>query len=96
LKKLEAASKRNRAIGDVRGLGLMCAIELVSDPAKRTPIQIDKSNAIVEELRKRFVLAGKAGVFGNVLRFKPPMCINKQDVDYVVAALEDSLKTVGV
>jgi len=38
------------------------------------------------------VLSGKGGLKGNVLRIKPPMCINKKDVDQAVTVIAEVLK----
>lgn len=37
------------------------------------------------------VLVGKGGLYGNVFRIKPPMCITEEDVDYLLYALDKSL-----
>ena len=47
---------------------------------------------ILETMRELGVLVGKGGLFGNVLRIKPPMCITAEDVDFLLWALEESLK----
>jgi alanine-glyoxylate transaminase/(R)-3-amino-2-methylpropionate-pyruvate transaminase len=41
------------------------------------------------------VLVGKGGLFGNTLRIKPPMCITKDDADYLVAMLDEALGEVA-
>ena len=42
-------------------------------------------------MKDRNVLIGKGGLFGNTLRIKPPMCITKDDADYMVAMLDEVL-----
>ena len=42
-----------------------------------------------------FPTVGKGGLFGNTLRIKPPMCINKDDADYLVAMLDEVLTETG-
>jgi alanine-glyoxylate transaminase/(R)-3-amino-2-methylpropionate-pyruvate transaminase len=41
------------------------------------------------------VLIGKGGLFGNTLRIKPPMCINRDDAAYLVAMLDETLTEVA-
>ena len=48
----------------------------------------------MERMKERGVLIGKGGLFGNTLRIKPPMCITKDDADYLVAMLDEVLSEV--
>jgi alanine-glyoxylate transaminase/(R)-3-amino-2-methylpropionate-pyruvate transaminase len=48
----------------------------------------------MERMKERGVLIGKGGFFGNTLRIKPPMCINKDDADYMVAMLDEVLSEI--
>jgi alanine-glyoxylate transaminase/(R)-3-amino-2-methylpropionate-pyruvate transaminase len=50
---------------------------------------------VMERMKERGVLIGKGGLFGNTLRIKPPMCINKDDADYMVAMLNEVLTELG-
>jgi len=77
-------------IGDVRGMGLMLGVELVSDRTRRTPASAEAA-AVMEALKYRNVLIGKGGLYGNTLRIKPPMCITKDDAAYMVAMLDEVL-----
>ena len=43
-------------------------------------------------LQNRGVLIGKGGLQGNTLRIKPPMCIDKKDVDMAVQAIDDAIR----
>jgi len=74
-------------IGDVRGKGLMTGIELVRDRKSKEPAT-DECVRIFERSRELGFLTGKGGLYGNVLRIKPPFCINKQDVDFIIEVLD--------
>uniref|UniRef100_A0AC35TYP3 Alanine--glyoxylate aminotransferase 2, mitochondrial n=1 Tax=Rhabditophanes sp. KR3021 TaxID=114890 RepID=A0AC35TYP3_9BILA len=80
----------SKLIGDVRGKGLMIGFEMIDEEGKFLPS--DRSAAIFEDIKDQGVLVGKGGAKGNVLRIKPPMCINKQNVDQCVDAIASALK----
>jgi len=90
---LEDLASKHKLIGDVRGLGLMLGIELVKDRVTKEPAKAETA-WILEEMKKRQVLIGKGGLFGNCLRIKPPMCIAKEDADYLVAMLDEVLSVL--
>jgi len=82
-------------IGDIRGPGLMTAAELVEDPATKKPAP-DEAGRLCEEGLKRGVIFGRnryAGK-GNVVKIKPPLNIEKEQVDKIIDVFEESLKTV--
>ena len=81
---LEQLQKEHPRVGDVRGMGLMQAIELVKDPKTKEPDPAS-ANKILEAARKRGLLLGKGGTFGNVLRIAPPLIVNKEQI---IQALE--------
>lgn len=84
---LRELQKRHDIVGDVRGMGLMVGVELVKDRTTKEPAT--KQTAIVlESARKMGVLIGKGGLYGSVLRIKPPMCITKEDIDYGLEVLD--------
>ncbi len=93
LAELSALAKRHESVGDVRGAGLFIGFELVSDRTKKTP---DKALAlnVIEKLRDRRVLTSVAGPFGNVLKLRPPLAFQVQDIDWLVGALDDALTEV--
>ena len=84
---------KHKVIGDVRGMGLMLGMELVKDRATKEPGR-EECAALHEGLRERQVLVGKGGLFGNVLRIQPPLCVTKDDLDYAVSAMDDVLSTI--
>ena len=91
--KLEALKEKYPIIGDVRGMGLMQAIECVED--RKTKVPAPKAVLkVFEETRKRGVLIGKGGLFGNVIRLGPPLIASKSDIDELVAALDAAFATV--
>ncbi|MBL8745715.1 MAG: aspartate aminotransferase family protein [Phycisphaerae bacterium] len=90
LSGLRDLQKRHAMIGDVRGRGLMVGVELVEDRTTKTPATA-KCAAVFERCRELGVLVGKGGLFGNTLRIKPPMCITRADLEYLVRCLDISM-----
>ncbi|MFO0994389.1 MAG: aspartate aminotransferase family protein [Hyphomicrobiales bacterium] len=87
---LERLHHKHEIIGDVRGHGLMLAIELVTD--RRSKIPATKETAeIFEKTRENGLVVSKSGTDRNILRMVPPMCIQESDVDRMEDALERSL-----
>lgn len=82
--------ERHELIGDVRGLGLMLGVELVTDRIRNTPAKAECA-AVHEKCRELGLLIGKGGLHGNILRIKPPLCITPQDADFLVETLDLSL-----
>jgi 4-aminobutyrate aminotransferase len=91
--KLEELKEKYAVIGDVRGMGLMQAIECVKDRITKEP---DPQSVlrVFEETRKRGVLIGKGGLYGNVIRLGPPLIASKSNVDELVAALNSAFETL--
>ena len=90
---LEALQRRHAAIiGDVRGLGLMQGLELVGE--NKTPDAATVAR-ILEITRRRGVLVGKGGLWGNVLRIAPPLVATDADIDELLAALGGAFDEVA-
>lgn len=87
---LNELAQKHAIIGEVRGMGLLLGVELVRDRVTKEPAKAEAAT-VLEEMKKRHVLIGKGGLFGNTLRIKPPMCITKDDADYLVAMLDEVL-----
>lgn len=77
-------------IGDVRGMGLMLGVELVRDRTSKEPANTEAAD-VMERLKDHGVLIGKGGLYGNTLRIKPPMCLTKDDADYLADCLDQTL-----
>ena len=80
-------------IGDVRGMGLMQALELVDDRKTKAPSPT-KTVALMEAAKRQGLLIGKGGLYGNVLRIAPSMLITKAEVDDGLARLGRALAEV--
>jgi 4-aminobutyrate aminotransferase-like enzyme len=91
--KLRELQKHNPLIGEVRGLGLMIGVELVKDK-KLTPAT-SEAEAIRDALLRQGVLVGVGGVYGNVIRFQPPLIITRQQIDRAIAAFAAALQEVA-
>lgn len=91
---LEGLMHQHQLIGDVRGAGLMLGVELVLDRETKEPAPAETAT-VLEAARELGVLFGKGGLYGNVLRIKPPMCITEDDVDFAVGVLDMALKVVA-
>ena len=89
---LESLQRRYpNKIGDVRGKGLMQALELVVDEkgGDRTP-DPQCVGRLFEETKKRGLLIGKGGLNGNVIRIAPSLTIGEAEIDEGLATLTES------
>lgn len=84
---LEGLMSTHPIVGDVRGMGLMLGVELVKDRGTKAPAP-EAALRVIEECREMGVLLGKGGLFGNVLRIKPPMCITEKDADFALEVFD--------
>ncbi len=92
--RLLELQEKHKLIGEVRGLGLMLGVELVRDRKTKEPANTETAK-ILELCKDRGLLIGKGGLFGNTLRIKPPMCITKNDADFMVDCLDEVMELVG-
>ncbi len=84
--RLKELKERFQVIGDVRGMGLMQAIELVKNRETKEPAP-DVAVQLMEETKARGLLIGKGGLYGNVLRLGPPLNITTEQIDQGVDSL---------
>ncbi len=91
--KLEELQQKYPLIGEVRGMGMMQALELVKDRQTKEPAA-PETNAVLEAARNNGLLVGKGGMYANVIRMAPPMNISKADVDEGIRLLDKSFSEV--
>jgi alanine-glyoxylate transaminase/(R)-3-amino-2-methylpropionate-pyruvate transaminase len=84
---LERLKSNHESIGDVRGKGLMIGVELVKDRKTKEPAR-EECTRVLEHAKDLGLLLGRGGFYGNVLRIKPPMCITRADVDFMLEVLD--------
>jgi 4-aminobutyrate aminotransferase len=87
---LEALAERHALIGQVRGMGLMQALELVEDRGTRAPAPA-RAGRLLERARQEGLLVGKGGLYGNVIRIAPPMLVSEEEVDDALRLLDRAL-----
>ena len=88
--KHQLAELNHPAIGDVRGSGLLLAVELVSDRASKTP-RHEGVRPVLERMREAGILVGSAGGKGTTLKIRPPLVVSESEIDRFVAALTQSI-----
>ena len=90
---LEKLKAKHKIIGDVRGKGLMVGIEMVRDRVTKEPAKAECAE-VLEHCREMGLLIGKGGLWGQTIRFAPPMCINQQDADFIVEVFDAAFAKV--
>ncbi|HSM85873.1 MAG TPA: aminotransferase class III-fold pyridoxal phosphate-dependent enzyme, partial [Candidatus Limnocylindrales bacterium] len=91
---LEGLKEKFEPIGDVRGMGLLQALEFVKDRAGKEPSP-EMTNKFMEECRNRGLLVGKGGLYGNVVRTSPPLNISKADVDEAIRIMDQAMSAIS-
>ncbi|TPI40373.1 aspartate aminotransferase family protein [Mesorhizobium sp. B3-1-9] len=89
--RLQELKKDFPLIGDVRGQGLMLAIELVKDRATKEPAP-EATLQVFEETRRQGLVASRSGPYRNVIRMCPPLCLSMADLDNVVDSFVRSFR----
>ena len=90
---LDDLQKKHGLIGDVRGKGLMIGIEFVKDLRTKKPAS-DEAKKMVNLLKEDGVIIGLGGLFGNVLRLQPPLCINEEQANIVLDKIDINLSSL--
>jgi 4-aminobutyrate aminotransferase/(S)-3-amino-2-methylpropionate transaminase len=80
-------------IGDVRGVGPMMLMELVKDPVAKTPAP-DETLGVTNECFKRGLIAIRAGLYSNCIRFLPPLNITDEQIDEGMGVIAEAVRVV--
>jgi 4-aminobutyrate aminotransferase-like enzyme len=89
---LESLKQKYPVIGDVRGMGLMQALELVGE--NKSP-DTDSLRRLFEATRKHGLLIGKGGLMNNVVRIAPPLNVSRDQIDHALKVLDQSFAQLG-
>jgi len=89
--RLGEMQERHDVIGDVRGRGMMNAIELVNDRETKEPLDGPTGNAIVRRCLEEGVVILKAGTYDNVIRLLPPLTIDEGLLDEGLDTLDEAI-----
>lgn len=90
-KGLHELQKNYPIIGDVRGKGLFLGIELVKNPSTKEPAAAE-ATYLANRMRSRGILISTDGPDYNVLKVKPPLCIETRDLERVLETMDVLLK----
>jgi 4-aminobutyrate aminotransferase/(S)-3-amino-2-methylpropionate transaminase len=90
--RMQAWQQRWDAVGDVRGLGAMLAIELVHDRDTKDPAP-ELASQVVEAAAERGLLLLKSGIYSNCIRVLVPLVISDSELDEALGVWEDALGT---
>jgi alanine-glyoxylate transaminase/(R)-3-amino-2-methylpropionate-pyruvate transaminase len=93
---LESLRAKYSAIGDVRGRGLMQGLEIVRDEkaGDRSP-DVDATLRLFESTKRRGLLIGRGGLFGNVLRIAPALIVTRRQIEDALAILDLAFADLG-
>lgn len=88
---LESLQQRFECIGDVRGKGLMVAIELVTDREAKTPAHEERNNIIMAAFERGLLLLGCGA---NSIRFSPALTVTGEEIDTCLTILEEAIEEI--
>jgi len=84
---LRAVQDKHDCIGDVRGIGLFIGVDLVSDQTSRAEATALATH-VKNHMRDKRILLGSEGPHDNILKIRPPLTIQPDDVDMIIATLD--------
>lgn len=78
-------------VGDVRGLGLLVGVELITDPETKAgfPTSFKVVDRMTEKFRRRGLLLGMLSP--QILQMAPPLCVTRDEIDQIVAGVGSAL-----
>ncbi|MEC7843851.1 MAG: aspartate aminotransferase family protein [Actinomycetota bacterium] len=94
---LEAVAGETPWIGDLRGRGLMVALEIVGDETESGSVEPypERAAEFLEICKDLGLLLGKGGVFGNVIRITPMLNVNDEEIDQGIEIIIKAIRALG-
>jgi 4-aminobutyrate aminotransferase-like enzyme len=89
---LRELAARHAAIGELQGRGLFWGLDMVTDPATRTPFSKQQMRHLGSLLVQQGIITGTSGRFGQVLKLRPPLVFSRDDADKTLAAIDSALR----
>ena len=83
--RLKGLKEKYRAIGEVRGMGLIQGMEIVKEKKEPAP---DFIAEIFESTKEQGLLIGKGGLYGNVIRITPPLTVDRGEIDQAIQIMD--------
>ncbi len=87
---LQQLSNKYECIGDIRGSGLFLGIEFVKSRSEKIP-DTETAQYLKNALKEDFILVSTDGPYNNVIKMKPPLCFNRENIDQVVYTIDKHL-----
>ena len=89
--RLNELKEKYRAIGEVRGMGLIQGMEIVKGKKEPAP---DFVAEIFESTKEQGLLIGKGGLYGNVIRITPPLTVEKGEIDQAIQVMDRAFEKI--
>jgi 4-aminobutyrate aminotransferase-like enzyme len=93
VERLRKLQERHAIMGDVRGMGMFFAVDMVSDRTTKAPATAE-TKRIVNGMRERGVLISRIGIHDNILKIRPPMPFTREHADLLISTLDDVLASL--
>src|SRR5437588_10976331 len=93
LERFRLFQQKYQIVGDVRGLGAMCALELVRDRRTKEPAK-EATERFTQLALRRGLITITAGTFGNVIRTLMPLVIGDEELEFGLDVIEQTLEEV--
>ncbi|HEX6709127.1 MAG TPA: aspartate aminotransferase family protein [Rubrobacter sp.] len=90
--RLKKMAEDNPLVGEVRGRGLMLAVEIIGPDGEPDP---QGAVTFLQACRERGVLVGKGGIKANAIRISPPLTITREAAEEAANAFEEALAEIG-
>ena len=91
---LESVAEETTWIAELRGRGLMVALEIVDHNGDGAIPDSHKAGEVLEACKDNGILVGKAGVFGNVIRIAPMMTVTEEEIDSGISKILKAIQSI--